>query len=125
MSGRFLENDIWIAAVAAQHGLTVVSRDDHFTDLAGVPVTSSTPSGSSASRLDGVVHEHQLEIAFHAVAHKHVPLMVLSFHLGQEKSRQFVRLFGVHVTTLMPQSSPHSAYPGNPPTRRICVLQRP
>ncbi len=32
------ENDIWIAAVAAQHGLTVVSRGDHFTDIAGVPV---------------------------------------------------------------------------------------
>jgi len=27
------ENDIWIAAVAAQHGLTVVSRDDHFADV--------------------------------------------------------------------------------------------
>jgi tRNA(fMet)-specific endonuclease VapC len=27
------ENDIWIAAVAVQHGLTVVSRDDHFADV--------------------------------------------------------------------------------------------
>jgi len=27
------ENDIWIAAVAVQHGLTVVSRDDHFTEV--------------------------------------------------------------------------------------------
>jgi len=27
------ENDIWIAAVAMQHGLTVVSRDDHFADV--------------------------------------------------------------------------------------------
>ena len=24
------ENDVWIAAVARQHGLTLVSRDDHF-----------------------------------------------------------------------------------------------
>ena len=28
------ENDIWIAAVATQHGLTVVSRDDHFVNIA-------------------------------------------------------------------------------------------
>src|SRR5690349_2836081 len=26
------ENDIWIAAVALQHGLTLVSRDAHFRD---------------------------------------------------------------------------------------------
>lgn len=32
------ENDIWIAAVAVQHGLTVVSRDDHFANIAGLPV---------------------------------------------------------------------------------------
>jgi tRNA(fMet)-specific endonuclease VapC len=32
------ENDIWIAAVAMQHGLTVVSRDDHFANIAGLPV---------------------------------------------------------------------------------------
>lgn len=32
------ENDIWIAAVAAQHGLIVVSRDDHFANVAGLPV---------------------------------------------------------------------------------------
>ncbi len=30
------ENDIWIAAVAAQYGLTVVSRDDHFVEVAGL-----------------------------------------------------------------------------------------
>ncbi len=30
------ENDIWIAAVASQHGLTVVSRDVHFTEIAGL-----------------------------------------------------------------------------------------
>ena len=27
------ENDIWIAAVARQHGLTVVSRDTHFAEV--------------------------------------------------------------------------------------------
>jgi tRNA(fMet)-specific endonuclease VapC len=32
------ENDIWIAAVAAQHSLTVASRDDHFADIPGVAV---------------------------------------------------------------------------------------
>jgi tRNA(fMet)-specific endonuclease VapC len=32
------ENDIWIAAVAMQHGLTVVSRDGHFANVAGLPV---------------------------------------------------------------------------------------
>ena len=31
------ENDIWIAAVAAQHGLTVVSRDDHFAEVTDLP----------------------------------------------------------------------------------------
>ena len=32
------ENDIWIAAIAAQHSLTVVSRDDHFADVSGLPI---------------------------------------------------------------------------------------
>lgn len=27
------ENDIWIAAVARQHGLVVVSRDSHFSEI--------------------------------------------------------------------------------------------
>ena len=27
------ENDIWIAAVAQQHGLTLVSRDTHFSEV--------------------------------------------------------------------------------------------
>jgi len=27
------ENDIWIAAVAYQHGLTVISRDDHSSEV--------------------------------------------------------------------------------------------
>jgi tRNA(fMet)-specific endonuclease VapC len=30
------ENDIWIAAVASQHGLTVVSRDEHFREVDGL-----------------------------------------------------------------------------------------
>ena len=32
------ENDIWIAAVAQQHGLTVVSRDQHFKEVENLPV---------------------------------------------------------------------------------------
>ena len=27
------ENDIWIAAIAKQHKLTLVSRDDHFKEI--------------------------------------------------------------------------------------------
>ena len=30
------ENDIWIATVAVQHGLPVVSRDEHFRDVDGL-----------------------------------------------------------------------------------------
>lgn len=30
------ENDIWIAAAALQHGLTLVTRDDHFNEVAGL-----------------------------------------------------------------------------------------
>ncbi len=30
------ENDIWIAAVAQQHGLTLVSRDKHFNEVDGL-----------------------------------------------------------------------------------------
>lgn len=32
------ENDIWIAAIAQQHGLTLVSRDTHFGDVDGMAV---------------------------------------------------------------------------------------
>jgi len=32
------ENDIWIAALAQQHGLIVVSRDQHFKEIEGLPV---------------------------------------------------------------------------------------
>ena len=32
------ENDIWIAAVARQHNLVVVSRDSHFKEVAGMLV---------------------------------------------------------------------------------------
>ena len=31
------ENDIWIAAVAVQHRLTVVSRDEHFVEVMDLP----------------------------------------------------------------------------------------
>ena len=34
------ENDIWIAAIAMQHGLTVVSRDGHFKEIANLAVTT-------------------------------------------------------------------------------------
>ncbi|MBI3328834.1 MAG: type II toxin-antitoxin system VapC family toxin [Nitrospinae bacterium] len=32
------ENDIWIAAIAKQHQLTLVSRDAHFNDIEGLSV---------------------------------------------------------------------------------------
>jgi len=32
------ENDIWIAAVAKQHDLTVVSRDVHFTEVESIRI---------------------------------------------------------------------------------------
>ncbi len=32
------ENDIWIAAIAKQHSLTLVSRDGHFNEIDGVSV---------------------------------------------------------------------------------------
>ena len=32
------ENDIWIAAIARQHDLTVVARDAHFHEVDGLPV---------------------------------------------------------------------------------------
>lgn len=32
------ENDIWIAALAQQHGLIVVSRDQHFKEIESLPV---------------------------------------------------------------------------------------
>lgn len=31
------ENDVWIAAVAVQHGLVLVSRDEHFDAVDGLP----------------------------------------------------------------------------------------
>ena len=30
------ENDVWIAAIARQHGLTLVSRDSHFKEIEGL-----------------------------------------------------------------------------------------
>ena len=32
------DNDLWIAAIARQHGLKVVSRDSHFTQIDGLDV---------------------------------------------------------------------------------------
>ena len=32
------ENDIWVAAVAIQHGLAVATRDEHFKDVDGLAV---------------------------------------------------------------------------------------
>ena len=34
------ENDVWIAAVALQHGLPVVTRDEHFKEVDGLAVES-------------------------------------------------------------------------------------
>jgi predicted nucleic acid-binding protein len=36
--GQFPENDIWIAATAKQHGLTVASRDSHFDYIDGLSI---------------------------------------------------------------------------------------
>jgi tRNA(fMet)-specific endonuclease VapC len=30
------ENDIWIAAIAQQHGLTLITRDEHFLQIDGL-----------------------------------------------------------------------------------------
>jgi len=30
------ENDIWIAALAIEHGLTLISRDEHFRRIVGI-----------------------------------------------------------------------------------------
>jgi len=32
------DNDIWIAALAQQHGVTVISRDQHFKEIENLPV---------------------------------------------------------------------------------------
>lgn len=41
MRGRPIpENDIWIAAIAAQHELTVVSRDVHFDEVSNLSLTT-------------------------------------------------------------------------------------
>jgi tRNA(fMet)-specific endonuclease VapC len=32
------ENDIWIAAITKQHGLTLISRDEHFKEVDGLSV---------------------------------------------------------------------------------------
>lgn len=34
------ENDLWIASVAAQHGLTLITQDKHFTEVGGIQIES-------------------------------------------------------------------------------------
>lgn len=34
------DNDIWIAAIARQHQLTVATRDAHFGEIVGLPLLS-------------------------------------------------------------------------------------
>lgn len=34
------DNDLWIAALATQHGLTLVSRDKHFSNVPGLAIES-------------------------------------------------------------------------------------
>jgi tRNA(fMet)-specific endonuclease VapC len=34
------ENDIWIAAIALQHGLTLATRDVHFNEVAGLQIAA-------------------------------------------------------------------------------------
>jgi len=34
------ENDVWIAAIAQQHGLTLITRDAHFQEVEGLAVGS-------------------------------------------------------------------------------------
>jgi len=39
--GRLIpENDMWIAAIARQHGLTLITRDAHFQEVEGLAVGS-------------------------------------------------------------------------------------
>ncbi len=41
LKGRPLpENDIWIAAIAVQHGLTLITRDAHFSEIENLKVTA-------------------------------------------------------------------------------------
>jgi len=40
MGSPIPENDIWIAAMSMQHGLTLVSRDAHFHGIDGLQVES-------------------------------------------------------------------------------------
>ncbi len=37
------ENDVWIAAIASQHGLTLLSRDSHFRGIAGLDLELVRP----------------------------------------------------------------------------------
>jgi len=48
LTGHLLpENDIWIAALALQHGLTLATRDIHFQDIEGL--TTATWSESAGT----------------------------------------------------------------------------
>ncbi len=41
LKGRPLpENDIWIAAIALQHGLTLATRDAHFAEIEGLKIAT-------------------------------------------------------------------------------------
>jgi tRNA(fMet)-specific endonuclease VapC len=41
VKGRPLpENDIWMAAIALQHGLLLITRDTHFSDIENLEVTA-------------------------------------------------------------------------------------
>lgn len=43
--GRLIpDNDLWIAATALEHNLTLVSRDSHFERVPGLELLSSAPS---------------------------------------------------------------------------------
>ena len=32
------ENDLWVAAIASRYELTLISRDEHFRELEGIPI---------------------------------------------------------------------------------------
>jgi len=41
------ENDIWIAALALQHNLTLATRDRHFQEMEGLKTTSWRAKGAT------------------------------------------------------------------------------
>lgn len=48
------ENDVWIAALALQHGLTLVSRDAHFMHVDGLVLESWRDANDAANGSEGV-----------------------------------------------------------------------